>query len=239
MRNKKSAFTLIELLVVIGIIFVLASFLAPALLRAKEQANRASCLANIRSLGQAMQIYANENDDRFSVGGSATSYNTNLSFGAIFNAKSFNDTKIFICPNRKRNSPPAYKKETSSLETDTISPASGRIISYVIVMNDEGSGNKPAKPMASDYSSNIFLMEDPGADGPSGKPEQFDNGDNHGTDGCNTYHINGQATWYKGKKASGSDSCLLPQSTDDNANVAVDGSTKYSITSDYIVRQNP
>lgn len=238
MRNKKNAFTLIELLVVIGIIFVLASFLAPALLRAKEQANRASCLANIRSLGQAMQIYANENDDRFSVGGSGSTYNTNLSFGAIFNAKSFNDTKIYICPNRKRNSPPDYTPSSSSLTTDAISPASGRIISYVIVMNDDGSGN-PAKPMASDFSSNIFLMEDPAADAGTGSNVQFDNGDNHGTDGCNTYHINGQATWYKGTKISGSDSSSLPLKEHKDANVAIDGTTKYTIDFAHLVRQNP
>ncbi len=240
MKNNTKAFTLIELLVVIGIIFVLASFLAPALLRAKEQANRASCLANIRSLGQAMQIYANENDDRFSVGGSGTSYNTNLSFGAIFNAKSFNDTKIYICPNRKRNSPPTYTASTSSLATDKVSAASGRLISYVIVLNDDGAGN-PVKPMASDFSSNIFLMEDPAADGVSGSEAQFDNGDNHGVDGCNVYRINGQAAWYRGAKISGSTTgaTSLPQKEDNDANMAVDGTTKYSITSSYIVRQNP
>lgn len=239
MKNNNKAFTLIELLVVIGIIFVLASFLAPALLRAKEQANRASCLANIRSLGQAMQIYANENDDRFSVGGSGgTSYNTNISFGAIFNAKSFNDTKIYICPNRKRNSPPSYIKETSSLQTDKVSAASGRLISYVIVLNDDGAGN-PVKPMASDFSSNIFLMEDPAADAVSGNEAQFDNGDNHGVDGCNVYRINGQAAWYKGKKVSGKESSMLPQEDDTDANVDVTSTKKYSITSDYIVRQNP
>ena len=221
MKNNKQAFTLIELLVVIGIIFVLASFLAPALLRAKEQANRASCLANIRSLGQAMQIYANENDDRFSVGGSGSTFNTNLSFGAIFNAKSFNDTKIYICPNRKRNSPPDYTSSSATLTTDAISAGSGRIISYVIVMNDSGSGT-PVKPMASDFSSNIFLMEDPAADGGSGKNDQYDNGDNHGVDGTNVYRINGQAAWYKGKKASGTDSSMLPQKEDTDANRAVD-----------------
>jgi len=57
MHRGKRAFTLIELLCVIAIIGILASLLMPAVGTMKQKADSITCAANLRGIGNAVQLY--------------------------------------------------------------------------------------------------------------------------------------------------------------------------------------
>jgi len=66
--RKRAAFTLVELLVVIGIIAALIAILLPTLARAREAANRAACLSNLRQIYYALNLYSGSNNGEVPIG---------------------------------------------------------------------------------------------------------------------------------------------------------------------------
>jgi len=66
--QRRRGFTLIELLVVIAIIAILAAILFPVFERARAKANSASCQSQLKQIGLAFLMYAQDYDEMFPEG---------------------------------------------------------------------------------------------------------------------------------------------------------------------------
>jgi len=65
--RRPVGFTLVELLVVIAIIAILAAILFPVFAQAREKARQATCLSNLKQLGLASAMYAQDSDETLMV----------------------------------------------------------------------------------------------------------------------------------------------------------------------------
>lgn len=66
--HPRGGFTLVELLVVIAILSLLMTILLPALSQARHQARRAACASNLRQVGVAIHLYADDFDNMIPFG---------------------------------------------------------------------------------------------------------------------------------------------------------------------------
>lgn len=66
--GRRSGFTLVELLTVVAILGILAALLFPVFARAREAGRRTTCASNLRQLGMALKMYAQDYEERFPMG---------------------------------------------------------------------------------------------------------------------------------------------------------------------------
>jgi prepilin-type N-terminal cleavage/methylation domain-containing protein len=107
----RRGFTLIELLVVIAIIAILAAILFPVFARAREQARKITCVSNLKQLGTAVIMYAQDYDEYLPnnwAGKKDTMLWNDLGGSGLMDPY-LKNRKIWFCPS---DSPPTYKNQT-------------------------------------------------------------------------------------------------------------------------------
>ena len=107
---RRRGFTLVELLVVIGVIAVMIGMLLPTLGRAREAANRAACLSNLRQIHQAFHLYSIASRDQVPIGYRTASKQFNsmifsttaggrwVLFGLLFEGGFLKERRVLYCP---------------------------------------------------------------------------------------------------------------------------------------------
>lgn len=133
----KLGFTLIELLVVIAIISILAAILFPVFARARENARRTSCLANVKQLALGVMMYSEDYDGRLLYYAAAPSEgSSSMLTGVLPYVK---NSQIFRCPSsRLTGSNPITSTNVPANGTHYGMPAAAGASPNTIVM---GSGS--------------------------------------------------------------------------------------------------
>src|SRR6266542_2865473 len=109
-RRKRHGFTLIELLVVIAIIAILAAILFPVFAQARAKARQATCLSNLKQLGTAFMMYAQDYDETYPMSNYGLPSGVNRSWQYLIdpyvkaafpdqvNASNNQRLSIYVCP---------------------------------------------------------------------------------------------------------------------------------------------
>jgi len=212
---KKRGFTLIELLVVIAIIAILAAMLLPVLAKAREKARRGVCMSNLKQIGLAMKMYAQDYDESFPyIGGSGGANETAYAFCLLMGRRWVNAASPKVCGNYLKNtgalvcpSAPYDIKYMGDAENTTVAfypgvgvPTGAKTvtnISYAYGCGLDEQSNVESV-LAADKINNMGANTLWAWTSPT---KSLDSSlDAHGSDGVNVLFCGGQASWVAADK---------------------------------------
>ncbi|HUO09289.1 MAG TPA: type II secretion system protein [Phycisphaerae bacterium] len=173
--RSTNGFTLIELLVVVAIIAVLIAILLPSLGKARDQAKRAACAANLHGMGLALMTYAAGNNDQMPQFGGLTAlgrgggawmwdvpipwrdtmisptqtYDPNTILSNQDQQKMANTRRLFYCPSNPTQNDPGLWNYAA-----TVTPSPYAVIGYIVLTRRIDTSNNTVVDDAS-YPKNV------------------------------------------------------------------------------------
>jgi len=92
-RKRRAGFTVIELLVVVGLVTALIALLIPMLSKARASSQSVTCLANLRHITLAFNLYAGDNRQQFPLPSDVSKQSWETVLRAYLSAR-----EVYHCP---------------------------------------------------------------------------------------------------------------------------------------------
>lgn len=171
-RNK-NGFTLIELLVVIAIIAILAAILFPVFAQAREKARQTTCLSNLKQLGIAFLMYAQDYDETYPLANSTPAGATpgigNVTWlytvdpyiktGIEASVAKAGSKSIYVCPSFDKSGRTAGNSTAGNPYRPSLSYAVNRALVGTMALNVADYRRLPSATLAKpQYPAQVILL---------------------------------------------------------------------------------